>query len=111
MPLDKTKGEEIEGLGSAYVVAPLSKWIDTPLIEMAAQHAAEAYIKAGAMVPISFNEEDILIQEYYRDAKIAVVFQRRVRGEEMLYPYVFDLPHDLIAELVASGRWKSPTQN
>jgi len=111
MPLDKTKGETIEGLGEDYLIAPLSKWIDTPLVEMAAQHAAEAYIKAGALSPISFDEEDILIQEYYREAKVAVVFQRRVRGEEMLYPYVFELPHNLIAELVATGRWKAPTQN
>lgn len=111
MPLDKVKGETIGDLGDDFVIAPLSNWIDTPLIEIAAQAAAQAYIAAGAMQPISFSEEDMLIQEYRRSNKIAVVFQRRVAGEEMLYPYVFEMNEALVAELKATGRWSEPPSN
>lgn len=106
MPLDKINGEKIEGLEGPYRVVKLEKWRFTPLFEQAAQAAADAFHKAGYPLIIGFDEGQILIQEYPRSRQLAMIFVMQIRGKEMLYPYVFALPDELIATLSASGLWQ-----
>lgn len=106
MPLDRENGEIIDGLGRNYAIAPLAKWEPTGALDVAAQHAASAFIAAGALRgKIRFHESDILIQEYHDQNKVAFVFQRHVAGAEMFVPYVFDLPEKMVKELVGQGLW------
>jgi hypothetical protein len=112
MPLDRERGELIDGLGEKYVVAPLSKWEQTGMLDIAAQHAAKAFIAAGALRgKMRFSEGDVLVQEYHDQAKVAFVFQRRVAGNEMFVPYVFDLPKSMVKELVQQGMWDHPAEH
>lgn len=105
MPLDRTNGEHIEGLEGPFRVVPVEKWRFTPLFEAAAKAAADAFGKAGYPLIIGFDESQILIQEYPRSRQLAMVFVMSIKGEEMLYPYVFALPDEMIASLRAAGHW------
>lgn len=107
MPLDREHGEMIDDLGPHDAIAPLSKWYDCGLVQDAAQQAADVYAQAGAMIPVVFAEDDILIQEYHQQQKVVVLFQRKVRGEELYYQYTYDLPNDLVADLALTGKWPS----
>lgn len=111
MALNRLIGETIDGLDSPHVVEPFERWLDTPFMEIAAGKAADAFIKAGALKPITFDQGDILIQAYHRIAKLAFVFQRKVAGEERFYAYTFNLDPNAVAELVQSGRWIIPTSH
>lgn len=111
MPLDKVKGEPIDGMPDDYIVVNISKWRNTPLMPQAAEAAADAFIAIGALLPVWFEEDDILVQEYPRSGQIAFLFQRRIRGETHYYPYVYELPKAAIKELVAEGLWTPPTEH
>lgn len=105
MPLDRKNGEIVGDLGRDFQVAPLDRWAGTPLFAEASAHASRAFIQAGALLPIEYRDQDVLIQEYPRQHKIAFLFQRRIAGKEHFYPYVFDLPIKLVEHLRASGKW------
>lgn len=106
MPLDRINGETIEGLAGPYRVVPVDKWRMTPLFEAAAEAAADAFRKAGYPLIIGFQDDQILIQEYPRSRQLAMIFVMQIKGQEMLYPYIFALPDDMIASLSASGLWQ-----
>ena len=105
MALNRDKGEIVGDLGHDYVVVPLSRWGDTPLYDQAEMSAARAFMAAGALAPLSINHDDVMVQEYPSAHKLVFLFQRRIAGKEHFYPYVFDLPADMVAGLRASGRW------
>lgn len=107
MALDKIKGEVLEGLGHKYEIAPNYKWRESQLFEEAAMAAAEAFMNSGALWPITFDEEEVLIQEYRESNQIAIIFSKNVRGTEQLYPFVWDLPADMVRELRAIGKWEA----
>lgn len=103
--LNRVTGELIESLGPGHVVAPLSRWADTSLFEEAADRAAAVFHKAGAILPITWDEEDILVQEYPQLHKLAFIFARRIAGKARYHVAVIALPPSTVAELRMSGRW------
>lgn len=103
--LNKERGEIIGDLGRGFRIVPNEKWRDTMLWTQAAKFAVAAFVKSGALLPIHFDDDHVLVQEYPIDSKIAFIFERKVAGKEMLYPYVFSLSPKAIAELRVSGRW------
>lgn len=105
--LDKENGEAIGELGVGMIV-PVEKWADTTFFELACDRAEESFIKAGALQPIEFREDDILVQEYPGQDAIAFLFHRRVLGKSRYHPCVIKLSPDVIAELVTAGRWQRP---
>jgi hypothetical protein len=108
MPLNREFGEEIEGMPADFVVSDISEWQQyDQLIKDAAKHAADVYVEAGAIMPVVFSADDILVQEYHSTGQVAFLFQRVVNGIEMFVPYVYDLPDDFIAELRTVGRWRT----
>lgn len=64
MPLDRVKGEHIEGLGEAFQVSPLYRWADTVYWDTACKKARDQFEKAGAIIIPEFSAEDISIQVY-----------------------------------------------
>lgn len=98
-------GEVIEGLGHQFRVVPNSKWRESRLFEEAANRAAAAFLKSGALWPITFDEHEVLVQEYPSDNKIVVLFSKKIRGREELYPWVWELPPQAVKELKALGKW------
>lgn len=104
MPLNHETGEHIEGLGIGSVV-PLSKWADTNLFEAAFEDAERAFIKSGAILPIAFDEREILVMEYPHQDRIVFLFCKHIAGTEKLYPAVIKLTPPLVAELVNMNRW------
>lgn len=104
MPLNKAG--EVGDLGPGFVVAPTAKWQETPFFELACKAAADAFKGAGALTPIRFFQDDIIVQEYPQKNVLEFVFIRGVAGSEMFYRYRFDLPPALVAELVTAGRWQ-----
>lgn len=99
------KGEVIDGLGTQFRVVPNAKWRETRLFEEAANRAAAAFLKSGALWPISFEDAEVLIQEYPADNKICVLFAKKIKGKESLYPWVWELPEQAVKELKALGKW------
>lgn len=98
-------GELIGDLGRGFRVVPNAKWRDTLLWTQASENAIRAFCTSGALLPISFSDDDILVQEYPLRNQIAFIFERRVAGKEMIYPYVFTLSPNAVAELRNTGRW------
>jgi len=103
--LDHNNGERIEGLPERYVVAPADRWTDSPLFADAVKHAVDAFMQAGALRPIFFGADDILVQEYPDTRQVAFIFARKIAGKPYYYPFVYDLPDDMVAQLKAVGRW------
>ncbi len=108
MPLNRETGEIIGDLGTSYYIAPFARWVDTPLFGEACSQAADAFISAGALLPVDFREPDVLIQEYPDTNRVAFVFQRKIGGREHFYPYIFALPHPMVQSLRLTGRWGRP---
>lgn len=98
-------GEIIQGMPERYVVAPSSRWTDSPLFADAAKHAAAAFAQSGALQPIFFSAEDILVQEYPDTCQVCFLFARKIAGKPHFYPFVFDLSPEMVAHLKTVGRW------
>ncbi len=74
MPIDHTQGEVIEGLGHGFVVLTQQHKCQirgSDFFEIAASHAAEVFFNAGALLPITFDDEEVVIQHYPCDNKLA----------------------------------------
>ncbi len=105
MGLNRVQGELIGDLGRGYVIAPTSNWSDTILFEQAAEHAFAAFRQSGSMSIKHFDEDEVLVQEYPQKRKLAFLFCRKIQGNVHYYPFVYDLPDEMIAELRNMGRW------
>lgn len=129
--LNTQTGEDIEGLGPHYRVVPVSKWAelssltvpyqvphpfrtimkDRPIFLDALENAKDAFIKAGAILPIDIYEDDILIQEYPLSGSVAFVFRRYIGVQEKFVTRKYDLPPSAIAWLKATNRWSDLTHH
>lgn len=107
MALNKLIGEQVDGVHGPFRVVPNTKWRETPLFEQAANEAAMAFQRQGALLPITFDDDELVTQEYPRTRQLVMVFSKTIRQAEHYYPYVFDLPHSMIKELRANGRWEN----
>lgn len=110
MPLNRVAGEPGD-LGNDFRIRPASAWTDTSLFDVACSAAAEAFNASGALSPIRFSADDVMVQEYPTQDKLEFLFVRRIAGQEHFYRYVFDLPPAMVSDLVNSGRWKRKTLN
>lgn len=106
MPLDHVNGEDIGRLGRGDVVE-ISKWADTPMFSLACDAAERAFIKAGGILPIEFESQEVLVMEYPRQDRLAFVFCKHVAGKEQLFPWVVHFKPDALAELRMTGRWRT----
>lgn len=104
MPLNPN-GEFIPELGDDYVVSSPSKWAASPFLDQAAKHAANVFAGVGALHPIKFMADDVLVQEYHSLGKLLFLFQCRVRGEEHFCHFTYDIPPDTAAQLALIGMW------
>ena len=124
MPLDRVNGEVLDGLpASMHIVvnarhlASLSQLTTTykiknkkfgyrsarrPVFDDAVAHALEAFKAAGALFPVRFDEDDVLVQVYPKDFKVAIVFQRRIAGADQYVSRVYDLPAPVMSSLLAT---------
>ena len=64
--------------------------------------AIEAFAAQGAIRPIRFDEESVLVQVYPTEKKVAVVFQRMVAGKEYFFTRSYDLPQPVLESLLGS---------
>lgn len=114
MPLDRTNGEVIQGLGHAFKVVPTDKWATT---QFGAPHFIEAHEAAtlafkksagkfaNSHEKIKLGRDNVLVQEYHILGKVAYIFELKVNGEEMVYAYTFDIDPVLLEALRMSGEW------
>lgn len=58
-----------------------------------------------ARLPVDFEDQDVLIQEYDVQKKVVFIFCKKVSGEELIYPFTFDLADEVITELRMADRW------
>jgi hypothetical protein len=105
MPLDRIRGEVIGDLGHAFRVVPNEKWRETKLFDEAANKAASAFLQAGALWPITFDDQEVITQEYPADNRLVIVFLKTIKGNETLFPWVWELPNEMVAELRTLGKW------
>lgn len=112
MPLDRQDGEIVGDLGPNYRVVPAVKWCDSPFWPIAVEDARRAFQAAGSLY-YNPRADDVLVQEYPETNRVAFLFCREIKGQEMIYPAVFSLPEPVINSLVVTGRWSRdlPTQH
>ena len=131
MSLDRANGEVLDGLpASMYVrveareLANLTnvkteckikkkfgfRTAQRPIFDDAVAFAIEGFASAGALRPIRFDEDDVLVQVYPKDMKVAVIFQRRVAGEDWYVSRVYDLPKPVIESLLEKSG-KAPREH
>lgn len=103
--LDRVNGEEIGKLGRQFHIDPLAKWSDTVLWDEAIKKAKAAFLKKGALLPIVFDEQSVLIQVYPAQGRIAFIFARKVAGAEHFLPVVMQLDPSAVNQLKMAGRW------
>lgn len=126
MSLNRHQGEP-HPLGHKHRVVPISKYRDLdnvrvpyeiadgkfktqvfsrPMFEDAVERAKEAFLERGALMPMTFDEDAILVQELPETNQVEFIFVRRIAGQEMFVripPYT--LPPDMIGWLKATNRW------
>lgn len=108
MAINRETGEIIGDLGTNYYVAPFSRWAETPLFAEAYYNAVDAFVSSGAILPVTIREDQVLVQEYPDKNKVAFLFQLRIKGKDHFYPYIYDLPGNMVASLRMTGRWGRP---
>lgn len=107
MPLNHELGEPIDGLPSQFRVVPNTKWRETQMFEQAATIAAEAFFEKGALLPVTFDDREVVTQEFWTLPAIVFVFCKKIRGEEFLSVRKYDIPPDMMRELRANGLWEA----
>lgn len=108
---DKRTGELIGDLGANYRVVDNVKWRDSQLFEVAASRAAKAFWQSGALLPITFDDEEVLTQEYPHTGKLVMLFGKVIRGQKHFYPYIWEFTDAQVAELTALGKWAPLTEH
>lgn len=132
MPLDRVNGEPfdgLQGLGPYVLVAPraladMTQLLVTytaiegtkfkrkvekrrPLFDDAVAEAILSFKAKGALSPVRFDEDDVMVQVYPQTRKVAVVFQRRIAGVEhfvpLLYPRGERMPQPVIETLLKAA--------
>jgi hypothetical protein len=111
MSLNHHAGEKLGDLGDDYVVVPPHKWADTPMWHKAASAAAAAFVKAGAMAPVRFDADAVLVQEYHAIDTLVFVFARHIAGQEYFHPVTIEFPPEAAAHLRLIGRWPKPAKH
>lgn len=137
MPLDREHGEVFDGLsaGPHVVIAarhlaalsnyrtefipPNAKFVTAsmkkpsrPVYADAVAKAAEAFKAKGAMVPIRFDDEDVLVQVYPKDGMLAVTFQRSIAGVvHYTTPLAYPLPPPVLEALLAAAGKRVPAEH
>ena len=133
MPLDRENGETLGGLRAVpHVVVetrllanltnfmceytPKKKFMTAnakraarPVFADAVANAIEAFAAKGALRPIRFGDDDVLVQVYPGDLKVAVIFQRRIAGTVYYAPSYYDLPKPVLDALLEASGKKLPT--
>lgn len=105
--LNREQGEYLEGLGGGHRVVSPDKWKHTPFWDIAHVQAVQEMQKAGALMPISFGEDGLLVQEYeHNDPPCLVfVFCRAIAGEPAYSIQKFEFSADMVGALRAAGLW------
>jgi hypothetical protein len=128
MSFDRTHGEALDGLErSLHVVVParLLASMDNlktpykipgkfrarigtrPIFDDAVANAIEAFAEAGALRPIRFDEDDVLVQVYPKDSKVAIMFQRRIVDKDHYVTRLYDLPQPVLDDLLKAAGGKT----
>lgn len=132
MPFDSINGEVIEGLdASAHVVVDWRRLAEMgnllvehktkpkfrviterrPLFADAWAHAADAFARAGALLPIVFDPSGVMAQVYPKERKVAVIFQRKIADGWQYVTRFYDLPYMVIQQLLEASGKAPPTQH
>lgn len=76
-----------------------------PILLDAMDRAKEAFIEAGALRPVQFNDTDIKVYEFPRQGQVLFVFYRTIAGKQMEFSRKYDLTPQVIGFLKTTGRW------
>ncbi len=128
--LDRADGEALGNLGKPYVV-PVEDWpdvdriklsveidfndgkwpkaVEMPLLSHAALMACRAYLAAGALPPINFDDADLTVQWYPAKKTIVVIFQRNVAGAMRFVPLTYTPQEKDIRWLCFARGWPKPS--
>jgi hypothetical protein len=120
MPLNRDLGERLEGLNGPHIVIDYRKLAamtnlqteykvkkkfgyatkQRTLFDDAVAHAVDAFKEAGALYPVRIDDEDVLVQIYPSERVVAIVFQRKIAGNEYFVSRTYDLPPPVISDLL-----------
>lgn len=132
MPLNREKGEILEGYDPIFRVVPPEKYqeqtrltttvkemrgtkfrrkvnVTRPIWEAALRHAQLCFYNAGA--DPGALAYDCIVQEYPRTGMVIFIFNATVLGEEKYVVAPFALGHEQIADLTVRNLWQPYTLN
>ena len=136
MPLDRVNGEVLDGLmaGAHVIIQPRhlaalsnyrceyapkqAKFVaasrkkpSRPVFDDAVANAIHAFKAKGALAPVRFGEDDVVVQVYPKDLKLAVIFQRSIAGAVHYAPSYYDLPKPVLDALLAAAGKRVPSEH
>jgi hypothetical protein len=120
MPLNRESGERLEGLNGQHIVIDYHRLAEMTnllteykvkkkfgyatkqrtLFDDAVAHAVDAFKEAGALYPVRIDDEDVLVQVYPSERVVAVLFQRKIAGNDHYVTRLYDLPPPIIKDLL-----------
>lgn len=112
-PFDQIRGETFEGLGDDFVVVPPTRWMDTPVLDIAMDRAKKA-LTGYRLAPI---QAEMLVQEYHsRDILLIVVAIWGKAPGKLAWQWHYvatpiEIKGETKVDLVLSGRWKTSTRH
>lgn len=130
MSLDRTQGETIALLGPHDHLPKPEVWkeycgqlltetkrpkangkfgFDTfkiSIFDAAKEFATQAFVAAGALLPIVWDESSFICQEYHGQGLILLIAQHKIRGEMHYVTLPFVLTKGQVRWLVTTNRWK-----
>jgi len=130
MPIDREKGELLPLHGPHDHVAKWEVWTEycsafkvtievarpngkfgydkkeISVFEAAQRAAIDAFVEAGALLPIIFDHTSMICQEYHGQGIIVIIAQHKVGGEEKFVVLPFALSKGQVRWLVQTKRWK-----
>jgi len=124
MPLDRVNGERIEGMNGPSIPVDARKLAEMtnlvteykvkakfnyrtkkrPIFDDAVAHAIDAFKEAGALYPVRFDEDDVLVQVHPAEKKVSVMFQRKIAGHDYYVTRLYDLPTPVMESLLEGKR-------
>jgi len=111
MGLNRALGELQSHFTGRHRIVPTEKWMDTELGAQVWFLAQSSFGQAGAILPVHFNDDEILVQEYPDHPGIIFFFCKRVAGRERYFSVPIAFQAETLGDLKTAGKWDDPPKN
>lgn len=108
MGFNRIMGELTDHFKGQHRIVPTAKWMDSELGAQVWLLAQKSFAQVGGILPIHFDDDEMLVQEYPDHPGIIFFFCKRIAGRERYFSVPITFSPGTLADLKASGRWEDP---